>query len=117
VISPYVIRAVGARAARRLFLTAERFDAREARRQGLVHDVVPPEQLANAVEHVVFMLLEGGPAALAASKALARHVADAAIDDALIAETAARIARVRVSSEGQEGITAFLEKRKPRWRV
>jgi len=117
VISPYVIRAVGARAARRLFLTAERFDAREARRLGLVHDVVPPEQLANAVEHVVFMLLEGGPAALAASKALTRHVADAPIDDALIAETAQRIARVRVSPEGQEGITAFLEKRKPRWRV
>src|SRR5262249_19558409 len=68
VISPYVIRAIGEHAARRLFLTAERFDAREALRLGLVHDVVPAEQLANAVEHVVFMLLEGGPGALAASK-------------------------------------------------
>jgi len=65
----------------------------------------------------VFMLLEGGPAALAATKALTRLVANSAIDDALIAETAARIARVRVSPEGQEGITAFLEKRKPRWRM
>jgi methylglutaconyl-CoA hydratase len=117
VISPYVIRAIGERAARRLFLTAERFDAREALRLGLVHDVVPPEQLANAVEHVVFMLLEASPAALAASKELIRRVADSPIDEALIAETASRIARVRVSPEGQEGIAAFLEKRKPRWRV
>jgi methylglutaconyl-CoA hydratase len=117
VISPYVVRAVGARWARRLFLTAERFDAREAQRLGLVHDVVPPDQLANAVEHMVFVLLEGGPAALAAAKDLTRLVVGAAIDDALIAETAARIARARVSPEGQEGIAAFLEKRKPRWRA
>jgi methylglutaconyl-CoA hydratase len=117
VISPYLVRALGARAARRLFLTAERFDAHEARRLGLVHEVAPDDGLADAVERVVAALLEGGRDAQRAAKALVAQVSAAPLDDALIAHTAATIARLRVSPEGREGIAAFLEKRKPAWRL
>jgi methylglutaconyl-CoA hydratase len=116
VISPYLVRAMGVRAARRLFLTAERFDAQAALRLGLVHEVVPADGLAAAVERNVAALLEGGRESQAAAKALIARVAGSPLDDALIAHTAATIARVRVSPEGREGIAAFLEKRKAAWR-
>ncbi|MCM0021173.1 MAG: enoyl-CoA hydratase/isomerase family protein [Tagaea sp.] len=117
VISPYVIRAMGARAARRYFLTAEIFDAAEARRLGLVHEVVPPDALDGALDALLAKLLAAGPTALAECKALIARVAEGEIDAAMIADTAARIARVRVSPEGREGIAAFLAKRKPAWRA
>jgi methylglutaconyl-CoA hydratase len=115
VISPYVLRAMGARAARRFFLTAEIFDAAEARRLGLVHEVAASEALDDAIEALLAKLLAAGPAALAECKALIARVAESAIDAAMIADTAARIARVRISAEGREGIAAFLAKRKPAW--
>lgn len=115
VISPYVVRAMGVRAARRYFLTAEIFDAAEALRLGLVHQVVPPDALDGAVEALLAKLLAAGPAAVAESKALIARVAEGDVDAAMIADTAARIARIRVSPEGREGIAAFLAKRKPGW--
>jgi methylglutaconyl-CoA hydratase len=115
VISPYVIRAMGARAARRYFLTAEIFGAAEAHRLGLVHVVTAPEALDGALEALLAKLLAAGPAALRECKSLIARVAEGDIDPAMIADTAARIARVRVSPEGREGIAAFLGKRKPAW--
>ncbi|MCR6496586.1 enoyl-CoA hydratase/isomerase family protein [Thermomonas sp. S9] len=115
VISPYVIAAIGARQARRYFASAEVFDAAEALRLGLLHQVVEPGQLDAAVQRQVDLLLKAGPAASAGAKALVRAVtahADAARHDA---DNAALIARLRVSPEGQEGIAAFLEKRPPNW--
>lgn len=116
-IGPYVVTAIGPRAARRLFLTAERFDAAEARRLGLVHEIAAPDALDAAVAHVVASLLEGGPAAQAAAKRLVADIAHRPVDAALIDLTARRIAERRVSAEGQEGLGAFLEKRKPAWAV
>jgi methylglutaconyl-CoA hydratase len=115
VISPYVIAAIGEREARRYFLTAERFDAMEARRIGLVHDVVDSGALDESVEKMAGQLLKGGPQALAAAKKLIADVSRRPMDDALSAETARRIAVMRVEGEGQEGLAAFLEKRKPDW--
>ncbi|HWA14586.1 MAG TPA: enoyl-CoA hydratase/isomerase family protein [Burkholderiales bacterium] len=115
VISPYVIAAMGQRAAQRYFLTAERFDADEAKRVGLVQGVVAPNDLDEAVAAMASHLLKGGPAALAAAKKLIADVSRQPIDDALVEETARRIAALRVSPEGREGIAAFLEKRKPDW--
>lgn len=115
VISPYVIAAMGQRAAQRYFLTAERFDAEEAKRVGLVQGVVPPAELDAAVAAMASHLLKGGPAALAAAKKLIADVSRHAIDDMLVEDTARRIAALRVSPEGREGIAAFLEKRKPDW--
>ena len=116
VISPYLVQAIGPRWARRYFLTAETFDAREAERIGLVHGVFKPDQLDLAVNQVCDLLVANGPKALAASKDMLRFVSRGPIDDAMIAETAARIARIRVTQEGREGIASFLEKRKPGWR-
>jgi len=115
-ISPYVVAAIGPRACRRYFLTAERFSATEAHRLGLVHEVVPPSELVAAGERIVAALLEGGPSAQTAAKELIQAVSYRVTDDALAAATAQRIATLRASEEGQEGIAAFLEKRKPRWR-
>ena len=116
VISPYVVRAMGARAARRYFLTAERIEAAEALRLGLLHEVVEDEtDLASARDRLVATLLANGPRAMAESKALVDAVADRTIDDAVIRDTAERIADTRASDEGREGVTAFLEKRKPAW--
>jgi len=115
VISPYVIAAIGERIARRYFLTAERFDAAEALRIGLLHSVVPEAQLDAALAALAAELLKGGPKAIAAAKDLIAHVANRPIDQHLAEETAARIARIRVTPEGQEGIAAFLEKRPPGW--
>lgn len=115
VISPYVVAAIGQRAARRYFLTAEAFDAREAERLGLVQGVFKADQLQLAVDQICDLLVANGPAALSAAKRMIRDVARAPIDDALIAETARRIAEIRVGAEGREGIASFLEKRKPHW--
>ncbi|GAB5471805.1 MAG: enoyl-CoA hydratase/isomerase family protein [Rhodospirillales bacterium] len=115
VISPYVVRAMGQRAARRYFLTAERFDAAEARRLGLLHRVVAPDALDGAVEAEIALLLLAGPAAAEAAKDLIFAV-DRPLDAAVVEETARRIARIRASEEGREGLAAFLEKRKPAWR-
>jgi len=114
-IGPYVVEAIGARAARRYFLTAERFDAAEAYRIGLVHDIVPQEALDERINELLGALLVAGPAAQAESKALIRAVANRPIDDAVIADTAQRIAAVRASAEGREGVAAFLDKRAPAW--
>jgi len=115
VISPYVIAAIGEREARRYFLTAERFDAMEARRIGLVHEVVESAALDAAVTNMTAHLLKGGPQALAAAKKLIVDVSRRPMDDALSAETARRIAAIRVEAEGQEGLAAFFEKRPPAW--
>ena len=115
VISPYVIAAIGARAARRYFVTAERFDAEAALRLGLVQEVVAPEELEAAGRRVLDALLAGGPEAQADAKRLVRDIAGRPIDDALVEETAKRIAEVRVGDEAREGVSAFLEKRPPAW--
>jgi methylglutaconyl-CoA hydratase len=115
VISPYVVAAIGERAARRYFLTAERFDAAEALRIGLVHQVVPADQLDTAVDAILTRLSEGGPAAQRAAKDLIFAVAHRPVDQSLIHDTAERIANIRASSEGREGLAGFLEKRKPAW--
>lgn len=116
VISPYVVAAIGPRAARRYFLTAERFGAREAHRIGLVHEVVPVDDLAAAGDRMIERLLAAGPNAAEQAKKLIADVAGRPVDADLIAETARRIAQIRTSPEGQEGIAAFLERRKPAWR-
>jgi len=116
VISPYLIRAIGARMARRYFLTAERFSAAEAHRIGLVHEVVPAAELDTKVEAIVSALLEGGPSAQARSKQLVAEVTDRPIEQPVIEITARTIAEARASDEAREGLAAFFEKRKPRWR-
>ena len=117
VISPYVVRAVGARQARRCFLAAERLSAEEARRIGLVHEVVPPEALEARAGELVAALLEGGPEAQAEAKRLVRLVESTPQGGSLLAEaTVGSIAARRASAEGREGIAAFLEKRRPGWR-
>jgi methylglutaconyl-CoA hydratase len=114
-ISPYVIEAIGARAARRYFLTAERFSAAEAYRLGLLHELVPPEQLDLRINELLGFLVTAGPQAQTEGKALIRAVAHRPIDARVIADTARRIARVRASPEGREGVAAFLAKRKAAW--
>jgi methylglutaconyl-CoA hydratase len=115
VISPYVIAAIGEREARRYFLTTERFSAEEAMRIGLVHEVTTGDRLDEAVTNFAGQLLKGGPNALAEAKKLIADVAHRPLDDALMEETARRIASIRVSPEGREGLSAFLEKRPPAW--
>jgi len=114
-IAPHVMAAIGARAARRYMLTAERFDAIDAFRLGLVQAVVSPDRLQKQVETWVKALLLGGPQALSASKDLIASVAGRPLSSPLLTETAARIARQRVGAEGQEGLRAFLSKREPSW--
>ena len=114
-ISPYVVAAMGERHARRYFLTAERFDAAEALRIGLVHQLFPLAELDAGIDALLAHLLAASPAAIAASKALIRRVAHGAVDQDMIADTAARIAAARASDDGKEGIRSFLEKRKPSW--
>jgi methylglutaconyl-CoA hydratase len=114
-ISPYVIEAIGARAARRYFLSAERFGAEEARRLGLLHEVVAEAELDAAVDRLVATLLDAGPQAQAEAKLLIRAVAQRPIDQGVISDTAKRIARVRATPEGKEGVAAFLAKQKPAW--
>jgi methylglutaconyl-CoA hydratase len=114
VISPYVLRAIGPRAARDLFLTGDRFDAREAQRIGLVHQVVPAEELAAAGARKVASILTSAPEAVHVAKRLIEEVAWKSPEEAM-ALTVRTIAERRASAEAKEGLTAFLEKRKPSW--
>jgi methylglutaconyl-CoA hydratase len=114
-IAPYVVEAIGARQARRYFLSAERFTAAEAFRIGLVHDIYPLDELDGRINELLGALLLAGPRAQAECKELIRAVASRTIDDKVIADTASRIARVRGSAEGKEGVAAFLGKRSPAW--
>jgi methylglutaconyl-CoA hydratase len=114
-IGPYVVEAIGARMARRYFLTAERFTAAEACRIGLVHDVVPAQALDDRIDELLGALVQAGPHAQAESKVLIRAIANRPIDDGVIADTAARIAKVRAAPEAREGVAAFLGKRRPTW--
>ncbi len=115
VIGPYVIQAMGARQARRYFLTGERFDVAEAFRIGLVHDICEAQELDSRVQLAATQLLMGGPKALAAAKKLIADVAARPVDEALSRDTAARIAELRASDEGREGVAAFLGRRNPAW--
>ena len=114
-ISPYVIRAMGARAAHRYFLTAERFGAAEAHRIGFVHEVVAADALDAKVAEIVATLVNAGPEAVKACKRLVIDVAGATLEDGLIGRTVAGIADIRASAEGREGVASFLNKRKPNW--
>jgi methylglutaconyl-CoA hydratase len=116
-ISPYVIRAMGPRAAHRYFLTAERFGAAEAHRVGFVHEVVKADQLDAKVREIAQAFVAAGPAAVKACKALVQDVAGEEIDHVLIERTVKGIADIRVSDEGREGVQSFLGKRKPNWLV
>ena len=114
-ISPYVIRAMGARASHRYFLTAERFNAAEAHRIGLVHEVVMADALDAKLHELTQALVSVSPNAVKACKQLVQDVAEKDIDSALIARTVAGIADIRASAEGKEGVQSFLQKRKPNW--
>jgi len=116
-ISPYVIRAMGARAAHRYFLTAERFDAVEALRIGFVHAVVSADQLDAQLDGLVKALVNASPNAVKECKALLHDVAGRDMDAGLIAHTVEGIATIRASSEGKEGVQSFLQKRKPNWLI
>jgi methylglutaconyl-CoA hydratase len=115
-ISPYVLRTIGPRAARRYCLTGERFDAGEAHRLGLVSEVVEPSALDGTVQRLVQALLDSGPHAVRAAKRLIDEVAARDIDAELMALTSRRIADLRGSPEGREGLSAFLDKRPPGWK-
>lgn len=115
VISPYVIAAIGTRQARRWFATAETFDAATAQRLGLLHEVVEADALDAAVQRQLDLLLKAGPIAAASAKALVRRVGAAGDRDGIDTANAELIAALRVSPEGQEGLSAFLDKRTPRW--
>jgi len=114
-ISPYVIAAIGARAARRYFLTGERIEPQEARRLGLVHEVCAPERLDDTVSALVCNLLLGAPGARGACKKLVGDYAGRPLTPELVADSAVRLARARSSEEAREGLGAFFDKRKPSW--
>ena len=114
-ISPYVLRAIGARQAGRYFQTAERISAAEAKALGLAHEVVAPEELDARVAEIVAALLVGGPKSQAAAKDLIRAVADQPVSDAVVEDTARRIAELRATPEAKEGLVAFLDKRPAAW--
>jgi len=114
-ISPYVIKAMGEQAARRYFLTAEKFSAQEAHRIGFAHDIVAPDALDAHVAAIVNALVTSSPNAVREAKVLVRDITGRAIDSAMVMDTADRIANIRASDEGREGVASFLEKRKPSW--
>lgn len=114
-ISPYVVRAMGERMAHRYFLTAEKFSAAEAYRIGLLSELCLPGELDGKINELLGHIVSGGKDALAEIKDLIRAVSRGAIDDPMIDDTAERIAKIRVSKEGREGIASFLGKRKPAW--
>jgi len=115
VIGPHVIAAMGARAASRYMLSGERIDAMQAQRMGLLHEVVAADALDPTIDKLLEALLAGAPQALAATKALIREIGGRPLNDALLEDSAARLAAARASREGAEGIAAFLEKRRPDW--
>jgi methylglutaconyl-CoA hydratase len=115
-IGPYVVKALGEQASRRYFVTAERFDAARAHALGFVHEVVAPEALDATVDQIVALLVANGPAAVKACKQLVKDVSAREPDAALREDTARRIADIRASDEGREGVLAFLGKRDPTWR-
>ena len=115
-IAPYVVRALGEQASRRYFVTAERFSAAQAHSLGFVHELVALDGLDAKVAEVVAALVANGPAAVKACKQLVKDVAGQPISAALREETARRIADIRASAEGREGVQAFLNKREPHWR-
>ncbi len=116
-ISPYVIDAIGQRRARHLFLTGEVFDAEKAMEIGLVSEIVPTTSLNDRTEQIIALLLTNGPIALTKTKSLIEHVAKSVRDQQLTDYTCQLIADLRVSEEGQEGLSAFFEKRPPQWSV
>lgn len=115
VISPYVIRAIGERQAGRYMISGERFDASEAARIGLLHKVVEETALDQTIEDMIAELLKNGPEAMRECKELIAAVVNRPIDQGVMGDTSKRIAKVRASSEGKEGLEAFLEKRRPSW--
>jgi methylglutaconyl-CoA hydratase len=114
-IGPYVVRALGEQASRRYFTTAERFDAARAHALGFVHELVAPDALDAKVDEIVAALVANGPAAVKACKQLVKDLAGRPIDAVLRADTARRIADIRASAEGKEGVQSFLDKRAPGW--
>ncbi|MFV5501383.1 enoyl-CoA hydratase/isomerase family protein [Acinetobacter sp. 226] len=114
-ISPYVIRAIGARQASRYFLTAERISAEQAKSIGLAHEVTPPEQLDSKIDEIVEALLLGGPAAQSASKQLIQLVDQQVLTEDLLLKTAQHIAHIRQGDEAKNGLNAFLNKQSPAW--
>ena len=114
-IGPYVVKALGERASQRYFLTAERFSAVEAHRLGFVHELCAPDQIDERVQALVTALVTNGPAAVKACKQLVQDVAARPITADLRDDTARRIADIRSSAEGKEGVSAFLQKRSPNW--
>ncbi|HJV61204.1 MAG TPA: enoyl-CoA hydratase/isomerase family protein [Albitalea sp.] len=116
-ISPYVVRALGEQASRRFFVTAERFSAVQAQALGFVHAVCAADELDAKVDELVAAIVANGPMAVRACKALVQDVAQRPIDATLRDETARRIADIRASAEGKEGVQSFLNKRKPSWLI
>ena len=116
-IGPYVLRAMNANIARRYFLTAEKFNAAEAFRIGLVHEITVPEELDGKVNEILGALMLTSQTAVAEAKRLVRDLTARTIDDALVADTAQRIADIRTTQDAREGVRSFLDKRKPRWVV
>jgi methylglutaconyl-CoA hydratase len=114
-IGPYVVRALGEQASRRYFISAERFSAAEAHRLGFVHELATPDTIDAKVDAIVQTLVANGPEAVKASKKLVHDLAGAPLTAELRADTARRIADIRASEEGKEGVQSFLHKRKPRW--
>jgi methylglutaconyl-CoA hydratase len=114
-IGPYVVRALGEQASRRYFITAERFSAAEAHGLGFVHELATADTIDAKVDAIVQTLVANGPAAVKASKRLVQDLAGQALTPELRADTARRIADIRASAEGKEGVSSFLEKRKPAW--
>ena len=114
-IAPYVVKALGEQAARRYFVSAERFDAVTAKRLGFVHEVAAPEAIDAKIDEILAAIVANGPAAVKACKLLVKDVAARAITPELRADTAQRIADIRASDEGREGVQSFLNKRKPSW--
>jgi methylglutaconyl-CoA hydratase len=116
-IGPYVVRALGVQASRRYFTTAERFSAARAHGLGFVHELESAATLDAKVDEITAALVANGPSAVAACKRLVHDLAATPIDDAVRADTARRIADIRASAEGKEGVQSFLDKRAPAWRV